>query len=220
MRPQTSIRSTSSSVTSSARQSCHQVPFRQRIVVAISIAVVRTFTTDFCETKNGGIRSTGSLSRHPKVSVGFAAILAQMSQMALGDTTVGSRPNSGGRRFERCYRAKAHQGQRGSFDAGAGESSPQDRPWRVHLRWTVCRYPPSHGVFPVKLILLRRPLACHPQSGAERSGAGSEATLTRQRPDTLSRTSAPLRAFCCLCGLCRTPSFWHCASPFAFGSEA
>src|SRR5208337_3559107 len=32
--------------------------------------------------------------------------------------------------------------------------------------------------FPVKLIHLRRPLACHPRSGAKRSGAGSEATLT------------------------------------------
>ena len=78
----------------------------------------------------------------------------------------------------------------------------------------------SHGVFPVKLIRLRRSLACHPRSGAKRSGAGSEATLTRQRPDTLSRASAPLRALGCLCGLCRAHSFWHCASPFAFGSEA
>ncbi len=51
---------------------------------------------------------------------------------------------------------------------------------------------PSHGVVPVKLIRLRRPLACHPRSGAKRSGAGSEATLTRQRPDTLSRASAEL----------------------------
>ena len=56
---------------------------------------------------------------------------------------------------------------------------------------------------------LRRPLACHPRSGAKRSGAGSEATLTRQRPDTLSRESAPLRALGGLCGLCRAPSFWH-----------
>ena len=78
----------------------------------------------------------------------------------------------------------------------------------------------SHGVFRVKLIRLRRPLACHPRSGAKRSGAGSEATLTRQRPDTLSRASAPLRALGCLCGLCRAHSFWHCASPLAFGSEA
>ena len=72
----------------------------------------------------------------------------------------------------------------------------------------------SHGVFPVKLIRLRRPLAGHPRSGAKRSGAGSEATLTRQRPDTLSRASAPLRALGCLCGLCRAHSFWHCASPW------
>src|SRR5271166_2607123 len=79
---------------------------------------------------------------------------------------------------------------------------------------------PSHGVVPVKLIRLRRPLACHPRSGAKRSGAGSEATLTRQRPDTLSRPSAPLRALGGLCGLCCAHSFWHCASPFAFGSEA
>ncbi len=56
----------------------------------------------------------------------------------------------------------------------------------------------SHGVFRVKLIRLRRPLAGHPRSGAKRSGAGSEATLTRQRPDTLSRASAPLRALGCL----------------------
>ncbi len=72
----------------------------------------------------------------------------------------------------------------------------------------------SHGVFRVKLIRLRRPLAGHPRSGAKRSGAGSEATLTRQRPDTLSRASAPLRALGCLCGLCRAHSFWHCASPW------
>jgi hypothetical protein len=45
---------------------------------------------------------------------------------------------------------------------------------------------PSHGVFSVKLIRLGRPLACHPRSGAKRSEAGSEATLTRRRPDTLS----------------------------------
>ena len=48
---------------------------------------------------------------------------------------------------------------------------------------------------------LRRPLACHPRSGAKRSGAGSEATLTRQRPDTLvareralTRSRRPLRS--------------------------
>ena len=88
-------------------------------------------------------------------------------------------------------------------------------------------YRPSHGVFPVKLIRLGRPLACHPRSGAKRSGAGSEATLTRRRPATLSGASAPLRALGCLCGLCRTHSFWHCVSfafwpcvSFAFGSEA
>ena len=88
-------------------------------------------------------------------------------------------------------------------------------------------YRPSHGVFPVKLIRLGRPLACHPRSGAKRSGAGSEATLTRRRPATLSGASAPLRALGCLCGLCRTHSFWHCVSfafwhcvCFAFGSEA
>ncbi len=78
----------------------------------------------------------------------------------------------------------------------------------------------SHGVFPVKLIRSRRPLACHPRSGAKRSGAGSEATLTRRRPDTLSRASAPLRACGCLCGLCCAHSFWHCASPFEFGFGA
>ena len=76
---------------------------------------------------------------------------------------------------------------------------------------------------PQAYAILRRPLACHPRSGAKRSGAGSEATLTRQRPDTLSRASAPLRALGCLCGLCglcRAHSFCLCASPFAFGSEA
>ena len=87
-------------------------------------------------------------------------------------------------------------------------------------RPVIREFSPSHGVFRVKLIRLHRPLACHPRSGAKRSGAGSEATLTRQRPDTLSRASAPLRALGCLCGLCRAHSFWHCASPLAFGSEA
>ncbi len=66
---------------------------------------------------------------------------------------------------------------------------------------------PSHGVFPVKLIRLRRSLACHPRSGAKRSAAGSEATLTRQRPDTLSRASAPLRALGCLFWSLRRSSF-------------
>jgi hypothetical protein len=39
--------------------------------------------------------------------------------------------------------------------------------------------PPSHGVFPVKLIHLRRPLACHPRSGAGRGGAEQ----SRERSD-------------------------------------
>ena len=56
-------------------------------------------------------------------------------------------------------------------------------------------YRPSHGVFPVKLIRLGRPLACHPRSGAKRSGAGSEATLTRRRP--AAADGAPLRALGC-----------------------
>ena len=52
-------------------------------------------------------------------------------------------------------------------------------------------YPASHGVFPVKLIRLGRPLACHPQSGAKRSGAGSEATLTRRRPANCQERARP-----------------------------
>ncbi len=52
---------------------------------------------------------------------------------------------------------------------------------------------PSHGVFPVKLIRLGQPLACHPRSRAKRRG--SEAPLTRLRPDTLSGASAPLRSW-------------------------
>ena len=51
---------------------------------------------------------------------------------------------------------------------------------------------------------LHRPLACHPRSGAKRSGAGSEAILTRQRPDTLVTSE---RALGCVCGRCRAPSF-------------
>ena len=116
-------------------------------------------------------------------------------------------------------------------------SSECTNPVSFHLVERICScggerrsrgdYPASHGVFPVKLIRLGRPLACHPRSGAKRSGAGSEATLTRRRPATLSGASAPLRALGCLCGLCRTHSFWHCVSfafwhcvSFAFGSEA
>ena len=56
-------------------------------------------------------------------------------------------------------------------------------------------YRPSHGVFPVKLIRLGRPLACHPRSGAKRRGAGSEATLTRRRPATLSGERALARSW-------------------------
>ncbi len=44
---------------------CHFDKRQPKIAVAISIAVVRTFTTDFCDTKNGGIPSTVSLSRNP-----------------------------------------------------------------------------------------------------------------------------------------------------------
>src|SRR5271165_5956307 len=35
-----------------------------KTAVAISVAVVRTFTTDFCDTENGEIRSTGRLLRN------------------------------------------------------------------------------------------------------------------------------------------------------------
>ena len=113
-----------------------------------------------------------------------------------------------------CFRSSAPCG-----------SSAHDLSARHPLRSAVACAGRSHGVFPVKRTMrqfrarpqrasptakccrLRRPLARHPQSGAKRSGAGSEATLTRQRPDTLSRASAPLRALGCLCGLCRAHSF-------------
>src|SRR5208337_943680 len=45
--------------------------------------------------------------------------------------------------------------------------------------WMRVAKAPSHGLFPVKLIRLRRPLACHPRSGAKRGGAG----LSRERSD-------------------------------------
>ena len=90
-----------------------------------------------------------------------------------------------------------------SESSGAGA----DRLWKMvgdSLTWGVSgqarhamrQFParPQRVTPTAKCCRLRRPLACHPQSGAKRSGAGSEATLTRRRPATLSRASAPLRA--------------------------
>src|SRR5271165_7272009 len=67
-------------------------------------------------------------------------------------------------------------------------------------------FAPAAGVSPAK------------RGEAQRSRERSD--LDAQRPATLSRASAPLRALGCLCGLCGAHSFCLYASPFAFGSEA
>jgi hypothetical protein len=51
------------------------------IWASVSRYTVRTFTTDFCDTKNGGIVSRQPVA--PKVSADFAALLAEMPRWHL-----------------------------------------------------------------------------------------------------------------------------------------
>jgi hypothetical protein len=67
------------------------------IWASVSRYTVRTFTTDFCDTKNGGIVSRQPVAQSLSFATsqgfcGFRGPSGRDAEMALGDTTVGSRP--------------------------------------------------------------------------------------------------------------------------------
>ena len=117
--------------------------------------------------------------------------------------------------------------------AGATRAGPVDfLTWGVsgQARHAMRQFParPQRVTPTAKCCRLRRPLACRPQSGAKRSGAGSEAQRSGERSDrdapaagyTVASERALARSWLASAVFATLIHFGIAHSPYAFGSEA